>query len=156
MADHEQDIYDLGLNADVAMLMRSPMNRRRILRMGALGIGFLLTGCGVNQSTSSSGATASATSATTSAGTTSAASGADAVACVSEIPEETAGPYPADGSNASRQSLNVLTLSGIVRSDLRTSIGTKNVAAGIPCQFELILVDSNSDCAPLAKTRFVK
>ena len=70
--------------------------------------------------------------------------------CVSEIPQETAGPYPADGSNASNQALNALTLSGIVRSDLRTSLGTKNVAPGIPCTVRLTLVNTNANCAPLA------
>ena len=37
-----------------------------------------------------------------------------------EIPEETAGPYPGDGSNGP----NVLTESGIVRSDITSSFGS--------------------------------
>ena len=37
-----------------------------------------------------------------------------------EIPEETAGPYPGDGSNG----VNVLSESGIVRSDLTSSFGS--------------------------------
>ena len=37
-----------------------------------------------------------------------------------EIPEETAGPFPADGSNG----VNVLTESGIVRSDITSSFGS--------------------------------
>ena len=46
-----------------------------------------------------------------------------------EIPEETAGPYPGDGSNG----VNVLTESGIVRSDLTTSFGAASgVAEGVP------------------------
>jgi protocatechuate 3,4-dioxygenase beta subunit len=69
--------------------------------------------------------------------------------CVSQIPQETAGPYP-DGSNASSQTLNALALSGIVRSDIRTSLGTKNVAQGIPCTVILTLVNSSANCAPLA------
>ena len=36
------------------------------------------------------------------------------------IPAETAGPYPGDGTNGP----NVLTQSGVVRSDIRSSIGT--------------------------------
>jgi protocatechuate 3,4-dioxygenase beta subunit len=43
-----------------------------------------------------------------------------------------------------------LTRSGIVRNDIRTSISTGNTAQGIPLTIELTLVDSNSDCAPLA------
>ena len=37
-----------------------------------------------------------------------------------------------------------------MRSDLRSSLGTGNVAAGIPCQVILNLVDTNANCAPLA------
>ena len=37
-----------------------------------------------------------------------------------EIPEETSGPYPGDGSNGA----NVLTQSGIVRSDITSSFGS--------------------------------
>ena len=36
------------------------------------------------------------------------------------IPQETEGPYPADGTNGP----NTLTLSGIVRNDIRSSFGT--------------------------------
>jgi recombinational DNA repair ATPase RecF len=42
--NHERDVYDLGLAADLEMLKRSPVDRRRILKMGALGIGLLLAG----------------------------------------------------------------------------------------------------------------
>ena len=40
----------------------------------------------------------------------------------STIPEETAGPYPGDGSNG----VNVLTQDGIVRSDIRSSFGSSS------------------------------
>jgi protocatechuate 3,4-dioxygenase beta subunit len=64
------------------------------------------------------------------------------------IPEETAGPYPGDGSNGP----NALALSGIVRSDLRSSIaGASGTAQGVPLTVTLTLVDSGSSaCAPLA------
>ena len=44
----------------------------------------------------------------------------------------------------------VLTRSGVVRSDIRTSIGTGNVAQGVPCTVILTLVNSNANCAPQA------
>jgi protocatechuate 3,4-dioxygenase beta subunit len=72
------------------------------------------------------------------------------VCAVGEIPQETAGPYPADGSQASSQVLNALALSGIVRRDIRTSLGTGNVAQGVPLTIELTLVSTLGDCAPLA------
>ena len=46
MGNHEQDVYDLGLAADLEILKHSPLDRRRILKLGALGIGLLLTGGG--------------------------------------------------------------------------------------------------------------
>ncbi|MFY0572734.1 intradiol ring-cleavage dioxygenase [Archangium lansingense] len=63
------------------------------------------------------------------------------------IPEETAGPYPGDGSNGA----NALVLSGIVRSDIRSSIaGSTGTAAGVPLTVKLTLVNSNGSCAPLS------
>jgi protocatechuate 3,4-dioxygenase beta subunit len=57
-----------------------------------------------------------------------------------EIPEETAGPYPGDGSNG----VNVLSESGIVRSDLTTSFGSASgVAEGVPVTVNLKVYDLN-------------
>lgn len=51
-----------------------------------------------------------------------------------DIPEETNGPYPADGSNG----VNVLTESGIVRSDITKSFGaTAGVVVGVPLTIRL-------------------
>jgi protocatechuate 3,4-dioxygenase beta subunit len=63
-----------------------------------------------------------------------------------QIPEETAGPYPGDGTNGK----DALALAGIVRSDIRASIaGATGVAAGVPLTVTLTLLDA-SGCAPLA------
>ncbi|MGS5090046.1 dioxygenase family protein [Hydrogenophaga sp. A37] len=68
----------------------------------------------------------------------------------STIPSETAGPYPADGSSASGQRLNALALSGIVRSDIRSSIaGADGTALGVPLTVQLTLVDASTSCLPL-------
>jgi protocatechuate 3,4-dioxygenase beta subunit len=68
-------------------------------------------------------------------------------ATCANIPAETGGPYPGDGTNGA----NALTLSGIVRSDIRTSIGTASgTAAGVPLTIKLTLVNSGASCAPLA------
>ncbi|KAB8144471.1 intradiol ring-cleavage dioxygenase [Chloroflexia bacterium SDU3-3] len=153
----ERDIYDLGLQADLNMMTRPDLERRRILRMGAIGIGMLLAGCGPASATRPPAATEvaaipTATSAPTptSVPTATSAATASAEVCVDEIPTETAGPYPADGSNASSQTLNVLTRSGIVRSDIRTSTTSGTTAAGIPLQVVLTIVNAAGDCAPLA------
>lgn len=141
----EHNIYDLGLQADVNMLARSPIDRRRVLKMGAVGIGLLLAGCGASATSTTGG-----TSATAGASPTAGTAGSGSAACVAEIPQETAGPYPADGSNASNQTLNALALAGIVRKDLRTSLGTGTVAQGVPTTIELTLVNSSDGCTPLA------
>ncbi|QBY07103.1 intradiol ring-cleavage dioxygenase (plasmid) [Deinococcus metallilatus] len=120
------------------MMTRPVVDRRRVLALGLLGIG-VLVGCG--------------TAAIPGAGTgTGSGSGTETgtAECPAAIPTETAGPYPADGSAASGQSLNVLTRSGIVRSDLRTSLGTGNTAPGIPLTLILKLVNVSASCAPLS------
>jgi protocatechuate 3,4-dioxygenase beta subunit len=68
-----------------------------------------------------------------------------AAACLAEVESETAGPFPADGSNG----IDVRTVSGIVRSDIRSSFGTSTtVAPGIPLTIALTV--QNLSCAPLA------
>jgi protocatechuate 3,4-dioxygenase beta subunit len=63
----------------------------------------------------------------------------------SPIPEETAGPYPGDGSNGA----NALVLAGIVRSDIRASVdGASGTAEGVPLTVTLTIVDEQ--CAPLS------
>ncbi len=67
----------------------------------------------------------------------------------STLPTETQGPYPADGSGASGQTVNILDDSGIVRSDLTRSFGTGNSVSGVPLTLQLRLVNVSSDCTPL-------
>ena len=63
-----------------------------------------------------------------------------------QIPEETGGPFPGDGSNG----VNVLTESGIVRSDITTSFGTASgVAAGVPLTVKLKVLDTKNGSAAL-------
>ncbi len=72
-------------------------------------------------------------------------SGSSASVGGGEIPEETNGPYPADGSNG----VNVLTESGVVRSDIRSSFGgADGVAEGVPLTVTLTVVDVSSATDP--------
>ncbi len=75
---------------------------------------------------------------------------ADGSDCVSN-PAETEGPFPADGTNVrAGQTVNILTESGVIREDIRTSIGGMTpVATGVPVTLEITLVDVNRACAPL-------
>lgn len=77
--------------------------------------------------------------------------GADGSLCVA-VPAETAGPFPADGTNVrDGQVVNILTEQGVIREDIRTSIGgLAPVAEGVPVKLEITLVDVRNACAPLA------
>lgn len=118
---HERHEHDLGLAHDMRV-----MNRRRALwAVGAAGVAAVAAGC-----SRSAGSDASATSATTSV---TSGSGGTAAA-----PQETAGPYPGDGSNGP----NVLIESGVARSDITTSFGSySGVAKGVPMTLTLNLKD---------------
>lgn len=69
------------------------------------------------------------------------------LAACTVIPTETGGPFPGDGTNGP----NVLTQSGIVRSDIRASFGAAGttVASGTPLTFTLQVVNVNAGCAPV-------
>jgi protocatechuate 3,4-dioxygenase beta subunit len=119
--DHgDQDDFG-GLQQDLRRTGAS-MPRRDLLRL-ALGAGVLhLLGCGTDSNDPG---------------------GNDAC---SLIPEETAGPFPGDGSNGP----NALTQTGVVRSDIRSSFaGLSGSADGIPLSVALTIV-SAATCAPLA------
>jgi protocatechuate 3,4-dioxygenase beta subunit len=149
-----------GLRADLNTLMRMPNNRRASLRW--LGLGAYtalpvtaLIGCG-GASTDTSTATpttAATTSPSNNSGNAStSATGTNSTSGVcSTIPTETGGPYPGDGTNtANGATANALTMSGIVRSNITSSLGGSAVAAGIPLTITLKLVSVSGSCSSLA------
>lgn len=77
-------------------------------------------------------------------------SSASTVSCIAD-PAETNGPYPSDGSNSANGSVSdILTSSGIVRSDTRSSFGSSTTTApGLPLSLTISLVNSNLSCEPL-------
>ena len=89
--------YDQGLQFDVGTLL----TRRQVIR--ALGYGAIAV---------------SAAACLPSASPTASPVGTTAADC-DVIPEETAGPFPGDGSNGP----DVLAQSGVVRQDIRSSFG---------------------------------
>jgi protocatechuate 3,4-dioxygenase beta subunit len=154
---HTQD-HDHGHGHSLAEdlpLIHAMMARRRALRWFAgAGTAALVAGCGGAGSDASTAAvsTVSGTTATpTPTPTPTATATATTSACVVD-PTETAGPYPGDGTNtASGATSNVLTVSGIVRSDIRSSfISSTTVAGGVLVKLTLTLVNVNAVCAPLA------
>jgi protocatechuate 3,4-dioxygenase beta subunit len=131
--DHDDELHehDRGLSHDLPTLL----DRRR-----ALG---LLTGAGLAAALAACSADRAGTPSATS---TSKAAPATAAAAGTEIPEETAGPYPGDGSNG----VTVLTESGIVRRDITGSFGTASgVATGVPLTITLTVLDTGNGSSPL-------
>jgi protocatechuate 3,4-dioxygenase beta subunit len=125
--EHTMHEHDLGLAHDLAVMQR----RRALLGMAGAGT-LVVLGCGGGGDDST----------TTPTPTPTPTPGACSV-----IPEETAGPYPGDGSNGA----NALALSGILRSDIRASIaGASGVAGGVPLVLTVELVNTNGSCADLA------
>jgi protocatechuate 3,4-dioxygenase beta subunit len=118
------DEEDRGLVYDMTTLV----NRRAALGLfGGVSVLTLLAACGVAPATTT---TASPTTDTTDTGS---------AGSVTEVPDETGGPYPADGSNG----INVLDDSGIVRSDIRSSFGASTVTAvGVPLTIVLTVRDA--------------
>jgi protocatechuate 3,4-dioxygenase beta subunit len=71
---------------------------------------------------------------------------------VADIPEETAGPYPGDGSNGP----NVLTESGIVRRDITSSFGSSSgTAEGAPLTISMKIVDASTGSAKAGAAVYV-
>jgi protocatechuate 3,4-dioxygenase beta subunit len=128
-----------------------PTRRRALVLLGGAGLGLVAAACSKSglasgDTTTSTTTTTGATTNTTAAAGTTATTAATAASC-SPIPEETAGPYPGDGSNGP----NVLTQDGVVRSDIRSSFGSASgVATGVPLRIDLQIVDVANGCAPLA------
>jgi protocatechuate 3,4-dioxygenase beta subunit len=132
-----------GLNQDLEVLLRAMPGRRQLLRM--MGLAAIapatLMACNAAEDTTTTTTSAATTSGTTTTGTTTTTTTAGSC---SAIPSETAGPYPGDGTNGP----NALTLSGIVRSNIKGSLTTSTQAAGVPLTINLKLV--NTSCADLA------
>lgn len=134
-----EPVFDQGLRFDLETVVA----RRQLLKLigyGASGAGLMaLAACMPGSSVSGS-----ATGAATISASSSAATG---TADCTVIPEETAGPFPGDGSNGP----DVLTQSRVVRADIRSSFGSASgTAQGIPLTIKLAIMDLAKDCAPLA------
>ncbi|WP_427135327.1 intradiol ring-cleavage dioxygenase [Pseudarthrobacter sp. S9] len=155
--------HDRGLEFDLSTLI----SRRSLGLVFGAGTAAALAACTPGGSGTATGSGAS--TAAPSAGSTPAASGSVAASttpsasgsptltraiaeCGVQIPQETAGPYPGDGSNGP----NALEASGVVRQDITSSFGTSTTAAdGVPLTVTLTLLDGSTNsgsngCTPLA------
>ncbi|WP_062304030.1 dioxygenase family protein [Demequina subtropica] len=120
LARPDEEVVDQGISFDLGTLV----SRRGIVGLFGLGAGAaVLAAC----SPSAGGASSSSGSSLT------------------EIPDETAGPYPGDGSNGP----DVLEDSGIVRRDIRSSIGGSDPVPGVPLDFTFTVLDMANGGAPM-------
>jgi protocatechuate 3,4-dioxygenase beta subunit len=137
-----------GLAHDLEMIRSVLIQRRQVLRW-AVGATLLpLVGCGDSGGGANAGTDAAGGSGGAGGGGagTGGAGGSGGQSCA-QIPEETGGPYPGDGSNGP----NVLNQTGIVRADLRSSFaGLSGTADGVPLTVSLTLVGARGGCAPLS------
>lgn len=123
----DEPVVDQGLLFDLGTIM----DRRRVLR--------LLGAAGVTASAAAGGSALRVLGQSPSPSAT--------IAECRTIEEETAGPYPGDGSNGP----DVLSQSGVVRSDIRSSFGTATgVAEGVLLTIQVALQDASHGCLPLA------
>jgi protocatechuate 3,4-dioxygenase beta subunit len=151
----EESDHGHGLAEDLVLMRRLADRRRALKWFAGAGTAALVAGCGGSGSDTSdtvavvSGGTATATPTPTTS-VTPTPTPTSTTACLAD-PTETAGPYPADGTNTSNGSTsNALTISGIVRSDIRPSfISSTTVATGVKVVLTLRVVNVNAICAPL-------
>ncbi len=130
LADPTEPVVDQGLQFDVETLL----GRRQVLKL--LGLGGVAAGIAACAPGGSASPSSSAAVAAT----------ADPAACA-VIPEETAGPFPGDGTNGP----DILEQSGVVRSDIRSSFGSSTTTAtGVPLTIRLLIQDLADGCVPYA------
>ena len=142
-ADHD-DRHDRGLEYDVQTLLE----RRRVLSLlGGLSVTAALASCSSTDPGSASATPRTSSTTTTTPGaatgttttTTATATAGSGATPAAEVPDETGGPFPGDGTN----SPNALEESGIVRSDITRSFGTSSTRAeGVPLTVNLTVTDA--------------
>ena len=146
--------HDRGLEFDLSILV----SRRSLGMFLGAGTAAALAACTPGGSSAgAASSTAAATGPAASPGTAAAAPTPSSSAsptltraiaeCGVEIPRETAGPFPGDGSNGP----NVLAASGVVRQDITSSFGNSSTRAeGVPLTVTMTLLNNANGCAPLA------
>ncbi len=145
MSRHHEEIedHDLGLSHDLPRLVERNLGRRRLFGLiGGVGVVAAVAGCSGDSGNAGAADRPQPPGGPGGPGRPGPGGpgGPESQVEVAdgEIPEETAGPYPGDGSNG----VNVLTESGVVRSDLTTSFGSASgVAEGVPVTIRLRVYD---------------
>jgi protocatechuate 3,4-dioxygenase beta subunit len=138
--------HDRGLDYDLPRLLHRRGMLKLVAGVGLAGAGLITLGACAND-------TSTANANSTSGGRPPGGPGGGAPESTQtsdtangELPEETGGPFPGDGSNGA----NVLTESGIVRSDITSSFGSSTTKAdGVPLHITMTINDFAKDKSPL-------
>jgi protocatechuate 3,4-dioxygenase beta subunit len=156
--DHREDElenHDRGLDYDLPRLLQRRGMLKLVIGAGLAGTGLLSLAACADDATGTAAAPTGPEGAPTGAGGPpnggnrgggAAEPPQSSDAANGELPEETAGPYPGDGSNGT----NVLTESGIVRSDITSSFGPSTTKTpGVPLAITMTIKDFANDKKPL-------
>jgi protocatechuate 3,4-dioxygenase beta subunit len=143
--------HDRGLDHDLPRLLQRRGMLKLVVGAGLAGAGLITLGACAD-TTTTTGTTSGSAGAPSGgpggpAGGGQPESGNTSDTANGELPEETSGPYPGDGSNGT----NVLTESGIVRSDITSSFGASTTkATGVPLTITMTINEFDNDKKPLA------
>lgn len=130
----EDEVVDQGAGFDVTTMV----SRRRVLTLVGLGVGAAtLAACAATTYSPTSATSAATTESSPTTDATDSTATTTTTTAAGEIPEETNGPYPADGTNG----VNVLEESGIIRSDIRSSLDGGTTVDGVPLTFTFSVTD---------------
>jgi protocatechuate 3,4-dioxygenase beta subunit len=131
--DDHRDDHDRGLAFDVQTMVS---RRRALTLVGLAGLGALV-GCSSSDTADTSSSRPPGPGGPGGSGGPP-DNGGGVQSVDGAIPNETAGPYPGDGSNG----VNVLDDSGIVRGDITSSFGDMTgTAEGVPLTIRMTLTD---------------
>jgi len=137
----DDEVVDQGAGFDMDTLI----TRRRVLSLVGLGVGAAtLAACGGGTTTSATADVGSTTATGSGTSTTTSSTATSSTTAGEEIPEETNGPYPADGTT----DLNVLEESGIVRRDITSSLDGGTTVDGVPLGMTFSVVDMANGNVP--------
>jgi protocatechuate 3,4-dioxygenase beta subunit len=142
--------HDRGLDYDLPRLLHRRGMLKLVAGFGLAGAGLITLGaCG---SATTAGETTSRSGSSPAGPPNGGGGGAPKSKQTSdtangELPEETSGPFPGDGSNGP----NVLNQSGMVRRDITSSFGSSTTrAAGVPVSLTMTINDYANNKEPLA------
>jgi protocatechuate 3,4-dioxygenase beta subunit len=148
--DHrETDLenHDRGLDYDLPRLLHRRGMLKLVAGVGLAGAGLITLGaCG--SATSTGDASSASTPGPPRGGPAGGGSGSAQTSDTAngELPGETGGPFPGDGSNGA----NVLNQSGVVRRDITSSFGSSTTKAeGVPLDITMTINDFANDKSPL-------